>query len=304
MKIKYNAELIVKNHLKKDNIVATRKALENNVNHSYKHKFFQELQIYITKIGLVLSDCLEDTKIKNNTYLGSIEFICKRIIKKEQLYSVMRAISINDAGNQMKHSINDISGDIEFTLKQYNNMISELVKTTNIQAFKQCYLNKKQNVRDVAFNTELKHHKYFIIKDMYNNKDVKIQAKINPLYEYDQYSKTAKSKITLFWPEGNPGYYINVSVVNTKNKKTMVTAKEVSIGKSEEKVALNFTFNENDLSRRVISVDVKVDLLINKEHYYSTGILFWKDYHSYYTKENVTTHTEHLTQLYAEERKK
>lgn len=304
MIIKKNAEQIANNYLKRDNIVSTKKVLEINIKNSYTHKFIQELQIYVTKIGLVLNDCLEDINIRAHTYLGSIELICKKVIKNDQLFNVMKVIDINTSGNTMKHEIEDIKIDIEYTLKQYNNMISELIKATKIQAYKQCFLNKKQNVRDVAFSTEKKHHKYFVIEDKLNNRKVKMQIKINPNYEYDLYSKTAKSKVTIFWPEGYEQYFINISVINTKNKRVMASKKEVHINNNEGKIAIWFTFNENDLDRRVIYFDVKIELLVNKVYNYTTGILFWKENHSYSTKESALIHIEHLSQLYAENNKK
>lgn len=304
MKVKTNAEKIVLQHFKKDNIVSTRRALETNIKNLYKHKFVQELHIYVTKIGLVLSDCFEDISIGSHTYLGSIEFICKKVINNKLLYNVMKAIEINSGSNTMKHDIEDIKTDIDYILKQYNVMISELVNRTNIQAFKQCFLNRKQNVRDVAFSTEKKDHKYFIMEDEENYKKVKMQIKINDTYEYDLYSKTAKSKITLFWPESNSEYFINISVINTINDKVMVTKSEVPINKKDSKVVLNFTFDENDLDRRVISLNVKVELLVNQSHEYTTGALFWKKHHKIYEKVKVSTHVENLTQLYRESNKK
>ena len=93
MIIKKNAEAIVKEQLSRDNVVATRKALETNINHSYRHKFFQELQIYVTKIAIALDHCIEDINLGRNYYAGSIEFICKKIIKKEKCNLLIKYIA-------------------------------------------------------------------------------------------------------------------------------------------------------------------------------------------------------------------
>ena len=165
MKLIPNSDKILNNYLNKDNFIATKKTLETNLKYNYKNKFFQELQIYITKLGIAISNCSQDCHISRNTYLGAIEFLCKKVVGKTQLYSVMKAININSAGNIMKHEINDINGDINYTLKQYNQLISELIFATKLQSLKQCYLSKKDNIRDVAFIEEQKHHKYFAINE-------------------------------------------------------------------------------------------------------------------------------------------
>ena len=95
MKLLSNAESIIEKEFRLDNVIATKKTLETNIANSYKTKFFQELQIYVTKIGIALSKCVQDVKMTTNTYLGSIDYVCKKILKNRQLYEVMRAIKIN-----------------------------------------------------------------------------------------------------------------------------------------------------------------------------------------------------------------
>ena len=129
---------------------------------------------------------------------------------------------------------------------------------------------------------------------------LKLQLKINPSYELDPYSKKAKSKITLYWPESNKGYFVNVTITNPKNKRIVASKKQISLEKGDFKEVFFFEFKEGDLDRRVIELDVKIELLKTKENIYTTGILFWKEYHSYETIDEtpISTHVEKLTQLY------
>ena len=298
MKLKTNSEKILNIHLNKDNFVSTKKALEANLKYNHKQKFFQELQIYITKLGIAISDCSQDCHISRNNYLGAIEFLCKKVVGKTQLYSVMKAININSAGNIMKHEINDINGDINYTLKQYNQLISELIFATKLQSLKQCYLSKKDNIRDVAFIEEQKHHKYFAINDKSRNKTIKLQLKLNPNYNLDPYTKTASSKITLFWPEENRGYSADVEIINTKTNKVIANKQKVSLQKEESKSIFALKFNENDIDRRVLSLKVKINLYRLTDKSYTTGHLFWKKNHSYNENVLVASHCETVTQLY------
>ena len=216
MIIKRNADVILKDHFYRNNVMATRKALEANIKNNYIQKFFQELQIYVTKIGIALSECVEDVCLYNKTYYRTIEFICLKLLKNKQMFDVMEAIGINDKGNAMKHSNNDVKGSIDYTLSQYNQFISQIYKATKLQNIKLFFINRKKNDRDIELIKEEKHHKYFMIND------VKFQFKINPNYTLDPYTKTAQSKITLFWPEGKKDFYVDLFVVNEKNYQEIV----------------------------------------------------------------------------------
>lgn len=298
MKLKTNSEKILNIHLNKDNFVSTKKALEANLKYNHKQKFFQELQIYITKLGIAISDCSLDYHITRNTYLGAIDFLCKKVVGKTQLHSVMKAININNAGNIMKHEIEDIKGDIDYTVKQYNQLISELIFATKLNSLKQCYLSKKENIRDVAFIEEQKHHKYFAIHDKRKNKAIKFQLKLNPNYNLDPYTKTASSKITLFWPEANRGYSADVEIINTKTNKVIAKKQKISLQKEESKSIFALKFNENDIDRRVLSLKVRINLYRLTDKSYTTGHLFWKKNHSYNENVLVASHCETVTQLY------
>lgn len=296
MKLLSNADSIVEKEFRLDNVIATKKALETNIANSYKTKFFQELQIYVTKIGIALSKCVQDVKITTNTYLGSIDYVCKKILKNRQLYEVMRAIKINDEGNKVKHSNKNVEGDIEYTLKQYNQFVSEIIKGTKINAFKLFYLNKKKSVRDIPLVEEKRNHKYFVIKN------VKFQLKINENYDIDLYEKKGYSKLTLYWPEANKDYAVNVVITNALNGKILGSISELKIDTFNSKHAFELSFSEADLDRRILKLKVDIKLLKLTNTQYETGALFWKKTHVCSKYEVVGKYSDVLTQLYKPQR--
>ena len=293
MRLLPNANDIARKALKQDNTYAVYKSLTDMINHNYKHMFSTSFQMYVTKIGLALSNCSADIKMQNHTYLGSLDFICKKVIKNPPLYNVMRAIGMNDAGNTMKHDNRDLTHiDIEFVLKQYNEMISQLVKTTNLDAFKMCYLNKGKNQRDVPLIKEEKHHKYFTINNF------QLQLKICPTYTVDNYQKILKSKLTLYWPKGRDNCYADVTVKNKKTGKVMGTVEKLNLSKDDSKHVFPLHCKENDLDRRVVTLAVTITLYRQTKEYYTTGALFWKSYHSYDSFSKIEEKTEVISQLF------
>lgn len=258
MKLLRNANKIAEEKLKLDNVIAAYKSVVTAMNNNYRHPFATSLQIYITKLGLILSECSQDVKMSVNTYLGSIDYICLKLLNNRALYNIMRNIEINNTGNSVKHSLEDIEIDIDLTLTQYNQFVSEIIKATQLIAFKRCYLNKGKNLRDVPIAEDAKHHKYFTV----NN--IQFQLKISPDYTVDQYTKKLRSKITLYWPKGREGFFVGVTVSNDKSTRIMARMDKLAVSGDNSKHAFELICGETDLDRRVLYLTVQIELYQKK----------------------------------------
>lgn len=293
----HNANKRAEGLLGRDNVVAAKKDLIYHIKNNHKIKFATALQIYVTKIGLVLEECVvhcsKNDKMRANTYLGSIEFICKRILQNQPLYKIMKDIEVNSSGNADKHGIQDIKIDIDFTLKHYNILISEIIEHTGLKAFKECYLSKSPKDRDIPILEESKHHKFFTILG------IKFQLKMNQNYEVDPYNKTISSKLTLYWPEASPGKFVSVIVKSEKTGKKLFSKKHIDISSANSKKAMNLNYTESDLDRRVLRLNVLIKVEeIGEKYVYSTGVLFWKK--DYYQEDYIVIkkHEEQISQYF------
>jgi hypothetical protein len=209
----------------------------------------------------------------------------------------MRAIDINDNGNDMKHAIKDLKIDIDFTLTQYNELISQLIKKTKLDAFKVCYISKAKNikpknVRDIPIAEDQRHHKYFTVNNF------KMELKISPDYTVDPYAKVLFSKVTLYWPQGRTGFFADVLIKNAKNKSVVGEVKRLDLARDNSKHAFPLRCSEKDLNRRVLELEVTITLCKKKEVRYTTGALFWKSSHSYDSFEEVEKRTEKVSQFF------
>ena len=290
-----NANRIAERVLKMDNVVSIKSSLKYYIKNNLKTKFAADLQIYVTKLGLALEQCVcSNCKMYAHTYLGSIDFICKKLLNNIPLYNIMKGIQINDSGNTVKHQIKNINIDIDFTLKNYNLLISEIVKATGLSAFKECYLNKTPNVRDIPVVETTRHHKYFMVGDR------KFQLKLNERYEVDPYTKGLSTKITLYWPEAmNDEEYASITVKSTKTGKVLCSNSHVDISRNNDKIAFPIQCTGDDLDRRVLSLDVTIEIKQDKREFrYTEGALWWKrDVYEDVTK-TICTHKEQVTQLF------
>ena len=64
-----NANAKAENLLKKDNVVAVYKNMVEQYYKKHRTVFVQQMQVVVTKIGLILSECSSGSKIKAKTYL-------------------------------------------------------------------------------------------------------------------------------------------------------------------------------------------------------------------------------------------
>ena len=107
--------------------------------------FSTAFQNYVTRLGLILAQCVEGGELSANTYLGSIDFICVQVIGSTQRKKLMKAIEVNDLANFGKHSLNSASISIEECIHQLNGMVRSLIEATGLDAFSVAYvdLNKE-----------------------------------------------------------------------------------------------------------------------------------------------------------------
>lgn len=113
--------------------------------------FSTAFQNYVTRLGLILAQCVEGGELSANTYLGSIDFICVQVIGSTQRKKLMKAIEVNDLANFGKHSLNSASISIEECIHQLNGMVRSLIEATGLDAFSVAYvdLEKKSEPKRV-----------------------------------------------------------------------------------------------------------------------------------------------------------
>ena len=113
--------------------------------------FSTAFQNYVTRLGLILAQCVEGGELSANTYLGSIDFICVQVIGSTQRKKLMKAIEVNDLANFGKHSLNSASISIEECIHQLNGMVRSLIEATGLDAFSVAYvdLEKKSEPKKV-----------------------------------------------------------------------------------------------------------------------------------------------------------
>lgn len=146
MKFVKKANKIAKKLIKKDNVQSPKKHALNAFVSKDVYLFSSQIQILITKIGLILSECSEDKKLQTGNSSDSLQYICKNVLNDPKLLSDILKTGINSAGNEAKHEIKDYKIDLDRCLKLYNQMIKELVQKTKIKSFKKLQIEKPMSL--------------------------------------------------------------------------------------------------------------------------------------------------------------
>ena len=254
-----NANKKIEGLLKRDNVVEIYDDMVKNLVEKRRTVFVEQLQVYVTKIGIILSDCAKHVKLTNNNYSSSVNYICDKIIYNQKMNLNMRFLRINDNGNLVKHSIEDVELYMDELKNEYNNFIKEIINVTGFTALNKCLIVIKPSTRDIPLITEEKHHKYFAIDKC------KFQLKICPKYSIDRYTKKISSKLTLYWPQTKYGYYARVRIINPINNRIISEKRNIDLNENilnqrDGKYAIQLNFSEADLDRRVLNLMVDVDI--------------------------------------------
>ena len=279
-----NQNTRIKNLLSEDNVVGIYKDLKQHYTANQRHVFYQQLQVYITKVGQALATVLYPN-VTVNTYLQSINLICDKVIKDKEMKRLLDALQINEKGNTVKHRNKNIEkSNLDNAINLYNELIKKIITSTSLNAFSVCYITKKNKKEDNLFYEE-SFHKYIKLDD------IDMEVKLSPKYELDKYAKQVKSKLTVYWPTGKDNRRISIQVFHKKQHCELGSLEEIDIEKPNGKVSIPLTISESLLNNRNLEIRVKITLYYGRTNSYTTGVLFWKEDH-YYTSYDEDTSTE------------
>ena len=268
-----DANKTIAQELNEKSNVAYFKALCESVSKKYETLFASNMQTYITRIGIMVSNVSVNYEIRYNTYLGAIDFLCNDVLKNKTLYNMLRAIGINDEGNNGKHSIKNINADIDECVRQYNRLIKGLVDI-GLSAFSRCYL--KLNM--VSYRDKK------VFEDKYDEKlealsGTKFKVKLSKDIKLDPYFKTINTQLIVSWPEANKNRTFNIEVYN--KGRLLVNESDIILSQGEQYKSFMIKVKESELDRRKLELNVIISLFENIKSTYETGALFWKKTHSY-----------------------
>lgn len=283
IELKSNAKELVKKYCNQKEIRASFYETIEAVNKKYEVTFSDRMQKLITKIGLIMSECSQTTKIKYATFLGSVDFLCYKVIGDPSRKKFLLATSINENGNKNKHSLdkNEVI-NIEECVHQYNKILKEIASIYNLQEILTLSIKqnqpKKQPVKNIF--AEARSIKY----DTFDGNDLKFT--LSPFYEFDKFKKLATVELAIDWQkESNDD--IQVTIYSNKSGSKLLTERFSLSGSHYENLRLPVSVNDldtNNLLELNVKVQVYRDVKVKKKEKrtYTTGILMWKKYHTYH----------------------
>lgn len=283
-----NAQKIINEEFAKNEFRALQISVRERAENNHKTIFIQSMQALFTKLGLVVSKVVKEPKIITNTYLGSINYLTRKILVGSNLYKVLESTNVNQGGNKIKHSLDEIEAiDMDTIIILYNHVCDLLSKKLGI-SFNQAKVQKFKKKENKSLFAEDKYEKYDSIVG------IKIKTHLTKDCTINRYTKMGSTKIEIEVQDMKRDRHIQVEVFSLKNKKRLTMG---SIKSSEANKTLNVSFSEDDLyDNNYLKVEVKYTVYqsykktktkeVKKS--YTTGILFWKKEKYYTEPEKIT----------------
>lgn len=274
MRFVKDANRLVESDLKVKTTTALWSGLITAVNNKYETQFTQDMQSFITRVAIIVSDVSLEAKIGAHTYLGAIDYLCLKVLKNKTLYNMLRACAVNDEGNTIKHNKYNIDIDIPECINQFNKLIKGLVGT-GLSVFNNYYLRAEAvRYRDKPVFVEKFDLKYGMVAGIRHS----VQLDKNSI-KMDQYTKTVSADVVVEWKD-NPDRYCSFEVLINNGKGDDEEESElVKIGESMkismlnyDSMTLNISVPSDRLNRRKLQVYVNVKIFEK----YQTGHLLWK----------------------------
>lgn len=281
---------------------------------NYEVEFSGRMQNLITKIGLIMSEISTTHKIPRNTFLGSVDYLCNKVIDDKSRQKFLLATSINENGNKNKHTLAKHEEiNIKECVHQYHEILNAIANKYNLPEILKLKLNqksttpKKQPPKNIF--AEARSIKY----DSFDGNDIKFT--LSPFYEFDKFKKVAIVELAVDW-EKKSNDSLKLTISGTKWNSNTLLVETINLSKSKyENLRIPVSENEmreNNLLELYIKVDVIRPVTVTKtrKQSYTTGILFWKETHyydqKYETTENqkVFSKTISIAQCLREERNK
>jgi hypothetical protein len=256
-----NANFKIKNLLEATEFVALHKAALEQIENKYNTLFTTTLQSIITKVGLMVSEVVISPKMITTTYLGSVDYLGFKILRNASIVKHLKVTEINGNANLVKHSLGSIKNvNIDDSVKQYNHLISEIVKTLGLSSLNKAKLLPRAN----TIFEEKKSIKYELIGPH------RVEVLLAPFYELDVYEKVAKVLLTIRWKEHSLDK-LSLSVKSIVSDKIIFFHNKIDMNSNQSfKVYLSLK-NEDLINNRV-----RLRIFMTASSTYETGFIFKK----------------------------
>lgn len=162
-----NANQTICEKLKQKSTTALYESLKESVINSYETTFSTNLQNYVVRLGLIISDVAYKKFSGKNHYFQILDYICHDVLNDDDIYKKM--IKINDYANNVKHSTKNVNIDIYRCLIPFNTMIDKLIEISDCNSFEIChvYQPRKFEKREIECNCcgRMEPEKYYRCKN-------------------------------------------------------------------------------------------------------------------------------------------
>ena len=274
-----NKEALVSEFLKRKDFKECKEEVETSYYKNKRTVFITQLQILITKLGLIVSELMLKPKLIDGNCSLSISYLTQDILDKPGLYKILRALEINKSGNMNKHSLDEVKLiETDSIVSNYNFMCECLASKLRINAFNNAKINKVSVNPINRICSESNCEKYLMIGN------VKTKLTLSSNSSIDRYNKVVNCKLSIKLDGLNEYYNLSYSIKNndcngriiTKGTTSFSNSKSLSLDLPIRFAEVNANNGVNIFTELELTKQVKTKVKSTKTISYETGRIFKK----------------------------
>ena len=115
--------------------------------------FISDMQILITKLGIMVASVSQGAKTRISYCAGSIKYLCETVLESPQMSATFKSIGLNAKGNKQKHDIaTDVNIDMTRCVAAYNSLITGIANKYGLRSLENMIVRKSDNDRPAPKN--------------------------------------------------------------------------------------------------------------------------------------------------------
>ena len=138
-----NANVKIKQLVFEDSVRAYYHSVCERYAKGYINTFITDMQILITKLGMIVASVADGPKTNISYCIQSINYLCGKVLDNSSLINTFKDIGLNDKGNDGKHIIaRNVNIDMQRCVTAYNNLVNRIADKYGLRALENMIVRK------------------------------------------------------------------------------------------------------------------------------------------------------------------
>lgn len=258
----------------RNSVVAFYKAVCNDFTNNFENTFITNVQMFVTKIGIVISQVANGPNISQ--CIQSINYICNNVLENADLIKTFMSLGLNSKGNRGKHSIQENHIEMSKCVAFLNTVIISVSEKCGLPVLKKFIIRKNkagvpQNVPVSGMRPEK--IKKAVEPQNYrtNSEDENMRLRLEILPGNGKYTKGILNKVNML------NFRLKVNIYNPDGFKLIKVIAYITSGKQKIREVTLENDEESLTDIDIVEAALKGPVVVTVKAKYSIGFCKTKE---------------------------